>query len=231
MILTPEKLSALRAEFPGAELVFDESGGLIAVAPLSTEPRLADGAILTGAIDTAPRDGTWVEFFFPGTEDRPGIWLPVHFEPMYGGYGEWIGPYSDGYDMSISVIGEPSHWRPLSAPPNTERGGLAIGRLSTMRGYRAAHQHTACGHISDHPIFLGKVGDVCCERCGQVGGEWRSVIIKDVFPLGFEIKDDKPKAGPYLHKNPTAEQLMQFAGDGVTDNSAALRHRQLFGKA
>jgi hypothetical protein len=68
-------------------------------------------------IETAPRDGT-----------RMLLWVAVNEEPVIAAWCVSRAPYrfegwstgwetASGYDVGYASIGDPTHWRPLPAPP------------------------------------------------------------------------------------------------------------------
>lgn len=62
-------------------------------------------------IETAPRDGTWVILHTAAGGVQPGYWGPTYF-----GYNPaWV-QYAHRSEAE-EIIGEPTHWMPLPAPP------------------------------------------------------------------------------------------------------------------
>lgn len=73
------------------------------------------------SIDTAPKDGTPVLLYFPGTSMRIACWNDR------GPYGVgWRDPI--GHAEQATILGEPSHWMLLPDPPaRRERKPAASG--------------------------------------------------------------------------------------------------------
>lgn len=91
-----------------------KADAILALSPQAPSPNEGDWQ----PIETAPRDGTWLLCYWAGTDIG-------EYQNRYG-VAAWTSMHGDGdswYEGS-GAVGDPTHWRPLPAPP-----AAAIRRL------------------------------------------------------------------------------------------------------
>lgn len=62
--------------------------------------------------------------------------------------------------------------------------GVALGRLTTMKGWRNIWTHE-CGHTTDFSLYTHDV----CPSCGVRNKNWTKRVGRDRFPFGYEFKE------------------------------------------
>lgn len=63
-------------------------------------------------IETAPKDGTWIDLWIPSRGRAPDCWWHVNDEDR----GCWVQRYAETVDNSFEIEGEPTHWIKIPKP-------------------------------------------------------------------------------------------------------------------
>lgn len=93
-----------------------------AIEALTASLSRVEGESAWQPIETAPRDETWIELWWPDTEAKvhAGFWSNT-------GPNDWYRSEADSHPMRDYFDGQPTHWRAIREPLGLSRADDASG--------------------------------------------------------------------------------------------------------